>query len=156
VAGFRHACCQPAHVMETRCAGSDGSRVFPEGESGWNRMEPQQLWARLEQGFGGADSRRTPGGTILRAGNRQDRGTRRDIRFVDRPIREAVEEREPAIERNAATNCEDWRSWRQIACKRHEFVLIATRAMQQDQRWLGRIGAWDEVVDVGHWGHRHP
>ena len=38
---------------------------------------------------------------------RQDHGTRGDVGLVDRSIREAVEEREPAIERDAATNRED-------------------------------------------------
>ena len=47
-------------------------------------------------------------------------------------------------------------SWRQIGGKFHEFVLIATGAMQQHQRWLGWVGAWDEVVDVGHRGQCQP
>jgi hypothetical protein len=47
----------------------------------------------------------------------QDRGSRGNVGLVYRPIWQAVEEREPAIERNAATN--------------REVALIANGAMQQ-------------------------
>jgi hypothetical protein len=57
-----------------------------------------------------------------------------------------MEERESGIERNAAANCEDRRSRRQIARKWHEFVLIATRCMEQYQWFSGWIGAWHEAV----------
>ena len=40
--------------------------------------------------------------------------------------------------------------------KRHEFVLIPTRAVQQHQRSFGGIGAGNEVVDVGHGDLWHP
>jgi hypothetical protein len=38
-----------------------------------------------------------------------------------------MEEREPGIERNAAANCEDRRSRRQIARKWHEFAVSVSR-----------------------------
>ena len=77
----------------------------------------QEPWARQEKGcchdctIGEADGDGSPGEPVLRAGGldevRQDHGTRGDVGFVDRSISQAMEEREPAIEGDAATNRED-------------------------------------------------
>ena len=57
------------------------------------------------------------------------------------PVTRPVEERKSAVDGSGSLNTEDRRSWRQFLGQWHEIMLVAARAMQQDQRCSGWLGA---------------